>query len=88
MDLEVKRVLGNDVLEHEDIIRTVFVIPETLVKMEQGKSDEDRTTLMFSWGEEITIEENIYNFKNRLDKFVKDEYEKAREESKNNDLGI
>ena len=88
MDLEVKRVLGNDVLEHEDIIRTVFVIPETLVKMEQGKSDEDRTTLMFSWGEEITIEENIYNFKKRLDKFVKDEYEKAREESKNNDLGI
>ena len=61
MDLEVKRVLGNDVAEHEDIIRVVFIIPETLVKMEQGKSDEDRTTLTFSWGEEITIEENIYN---------------------------
>ena len=88
MDLEVKRVLGNDVAEHEDIIRTVFVIPETLVKMEQGKSNEDRTTLMFSWGEEITIEENIYKFKNRLEAFVDGEIEKRKEEERNNELGL
>ena len=88
MELEVKRVLGNDVAEHEDILRAVFVSPETMVKMEQSKSDEDRTTIMFSWGEEILIEENIYNFKARLDKFIKDENKRYREEAKQDNLGL
>jgi hypothetical protein len=88
MNLEVKRVLANDVAEHEDILRTVFVIPETLVKMEQGKSDEDRTTLMFSWGEEITIEENIYKFKTRLEAFINGEDEKRKQNRKDEELGL
>lgn len=88
MELEVQRVLGNDVAEHEDIFRTVFVLTDTLFKLEQCKSNEDRTTILFSWGEEITINEEIHNFKNRVDKFIKDENERRREEAKNNDLGI
>jgi len=88
MELEVKRVLTNDVLEHEDIIRIVFIIPGTVVKIEQGVSSEDRTTLLFSWGEEITIEENVYNFKKRVDKFLKDEDDRIREENKQDSLGL
>ena len=88
MELEVKRVLGNDVAEHEDILRAVFVSPETMVKMEQSKSDEDRTNVMFSWGEEMLIEENVYKFKARLDKFIKDENERYKAEAKQDSLGI
>jgi len=88
MDLEVKRVLVNDVVEHEPVYRSVYIIPETVVKAEQGVSSEERTTLTFTWGEEITIQENVHTFKKRVDTYIETENEKRREEERNKGLGL
>ena len=87
MDIEVKRVWTNDVDEHQDVIRSAFIIPETIVKAEQSMNDETRTDLLMSYGE-MTINEDVHSFKKRVDKYISDENEKRREENKKDSLGL
>ena len=85
MELEVTRVLRSDCPEHVEIFRTVFLIPGTIVKIEADyKNPDDTTEIMFSWGDEIAIRENVMSFKERVEQFNNEQDEKRRNES----LGI
>ena len=89
MELEVTRVLRSECPEHDNIFRSVFLIPGTIVKIEADYKDPDDTTeIMFSWGDEIWIKENVMDFKERVEKFNVEQDEKRRDERRDESLGI
>jgi len=78
MDLRVKRILSNDIKEHDDVFREVYITVDSIVKIEQSLTTPgDNTEILFSWGEYIVIDENIHKFKDRVDEY-----------NKNKELGI
>ena len=84
MELAVTRILRNDVREHASIERAAYINPTTIVKIEEDPADEDITNILFSWGEEINIKENIHAFKER----VEDYYDEEEARRKNESLGL
>ncbi len=84
MELAVTRILRNDVREHAAIERAAYINPTTIVKVEEDSADEDITNILFSWGEEINIKENVHEFKLR----VEDYYDEEEAKRKNESLGL
>lgn len=88
MELEVKRIVWNEVPEHDDVIKVAFIEVDGIMKLEQSIRDNNQTELVLAHGETITIAEDIYKFKKRVELFKKQEEDEKREQEKRDDLGF
>lgn len=87
MELKITRVIWNDMPQHEDIKVTEYIYPHDIAKIGQSLKGESFTEILFSWGDFITISEEVSEFKSRVDKFIKQKEEDEREEERRRDLG-
>jgi len=84
MEIKVVRVYEKDTYKREESKAIAYVYSETITYMEQCIHDKNRAKLFTTFGEVLTIDESITNFKSRLDGLK----EKEREEERRNDLGL
>lgn len=78
MNLLVKRVFGNDVPEHEDVIKRRMLHFSDVDSIEECITNDDYIKLYLKTGEEIIIKENFDNLIAIMDEI--------KEEEKRNDI--
>lgn len=78
MNIIVKRVFGNDVPEHHDVIRRRLMYLQDIDSIEESITDSNCTKLYLKSGEEILVKESFDALMERI--------EIIKEEEKRNDI--